>query len=401
MILSLLVAGSVAAPIYDVALLHSSGAAPTDAVGEDNPSAHLWGVGGAVGWAWTGRVGADLAVRTGASTSGRLLTAALVRPNLLVGDVSSARIALQPGLGVLRDTSIDGTARPVLSAGATAHLLKGDGARPRVGLAYYGTPGQPARLELSVGVARWGKRPTPEPTVAEPSVEVPANAALVWVAQPTCRWMEAEPALPHLRERRSPEADVPFIAAQLAHAPLTVAGDVDAADSGVLVVAALPGDEVWLDGEPVSPSAEGLVLRSRPAGRSDVRIRGAGRDTSSPVVVTAGATVWLQMDDPPLTYQVGFEQGSATLDDDAQEVVVALGSALGNWRVELRGGYSAEGDRAANERLARERALSVQARLVAAGVPHERIAVLEVTAPDTSLTAEDQRTTTLDLLPQD
>jgi len=409
--ISFLVAQALSAPTYEITALHTSGEAPALAADGESPSTHLWGLGGAVGWQWADRFGADITLRTGLDVDSSLLTTGLVRPQLLIGDLDGARVVIQPGVGVLRDTSIDTTPRPALSMGVGADLLKGPGVRPRVGLAYYGTPGQPARLELSVGVARWGRAPEPEPEpVALPTIELPKNASVVWVAQPTCRWMPANEALPSLRDRLSPDAEVPFVAALAAMSPLGHAespgagtsGGVAKPEQGVLVVAALPGDEVWVDDEAVTPSPEGLVMLSRASGRSDVRIRGAGRDVASPVGVVAGSTVWLQVDElPPLTHQVGFTQGSSDLDPAAQEVVTSLGAALGNWEVELEGGYSAEGNRQANERLATQRAESVRDRLVDAGVPLERIAVGPPRAPDPSLPPEQQRTTTLTLVPME
>ena len=50
--------------------------------------------------------------------------------------------------------------------------------------------------------------------------------------------------------------------------------------------------------------------------------------------------------------------------------------------MELRGSYSPEGDAAANEVLAMSRAAAVQAALVAAGLPAERVVVGAAVPPD-------------------
>jgi outer membrane protein OmpA-like peptidoglycan-associated protein len=110
--------------------------------------------------------------------------------------------------------------------------------------------------------------------------------------------------------------------------------------------------------------------------------------------------VWLQVDDePPLEHFVRFAQGRDRLVPEAEATVVALGSALGAWRMEVRGGYSPEGSLAANEALAQQRAEAVRAALLAAGVPDERIVVVPPAPPDPDHTVDEQRAVHLRLLP--
>lgn len=249
---------------------------------------------------------------------------------------------------------------------------------------------EPAVVAEPVAVAVV-EEPPPPPPVARLDVATPD--ATVWLEHPVCRWIpwaEAAGAIAAL-----PPGTRILVSAP-GHLPRWVGLDAGLVElepapaQGGLVVLADPLDEVFVDGERVSAGGDGAFLATLPEGPHAVRVVGGGREHLEDVATASGYAIWLRV--PRVApVEVLFEVGQSRLLPRARIALDALKGAQGSWTFELRGSYSPEGSIAANLALARQRAEAVKARLVAAGIPADRITVAEPLPPLPGAPPERQR----------
>ncbi len=125
-----------------------------------------------------------------------------------------------------------------------------------------------------------------------------------------------------------------------------------------LVVASVVGTVVYKQRVHMRAQAEPAAVVVDPAGTPVVAVN----DEVARVVVD-GAVV-----------RFYFATGSAAVTPDAQPALADIARAVkGGRSVVVSGFHDATGDAAANEELAKQRALAVRDALVAAGVPEEKI----------------------------
>jgi outer membrane protein OmpA-like peptidoglycan-associated protein len=231
--------------------------------------------------------------------------------------------------------------------------------------------------ELGVGlVFTPGKAAPPaEPPPPPPPVAPPPAAARTWLAYPECRWSTAEVGAASIsafeEKHRGGTSDEP------AEDPASPRAKV-----GGLVVGACGGDQVWVGEREVETDRAGIAeVYDLPSGFLDLRVIGGGREAPRRLGFTRGQALWVAVD-CPVDAVVYFDLGSAVVSERSAAEIARWASLAGDWRVELRGSYSPEGDAAANEVLAMSRAAAVQAALVAAGLPAERVVVGAAVPPD-------------------
>jgi len=159
---------------------------------------------------------------------------------------------------------------------------------------------------------------------------------------------------------------------------------------GWLVVVAEPGAVVRLPGIDQSVGSEGAVRLAAPEGVVDVEVVGGGRTQTFEAAVADGFVLWLRAS-PPDEVAVQFDSGSAAIDEADRVAAQALARNRGQYRLQLTGSYSPEGNRAQNLDLARRRAQAVRALLEEVGVPAEDLEVLPPTPPREGLSAAQQR----------
>lgn len=244
----------------------------------------------------------------------------------------------------------------------------------------------------SLGLS-WRARPAapaPTPVAAAP----PTLSGLeVWLPHPVCVWKPIELAGADLaalppgtrvrlaqRGRMSVEVDA------------AAAGDtalVEAPAQGGLAVAAAAADRVKVAGRELGLK-DGAASLLAAEGVVRVELSGGGRALADEVVVSRGRVLWLNLPDPP-DLLVFFPAGGAELDAEDRARIAGAAALLGDWAFEVSGGASPEGDAAGNTLLARRRAEGVQAALVAAGLPADRVRLGEAFAPDPGRPVEEQR----------
>jgi outer membrane protein OmpA-like peptidoglycan-associated protein len=355
-LLTWLTVTALASPTGPVGSVHVEGAVETS-LGA--------GLGGTLGWQSERSsiaVGLD-----GLWLDGAPLGVARPQLRLFPGREGVTRGHLLLGAGV--DLGSAGV-RPLAEAGVGLDI--GDGPAPlRVTAAYQAPIGGTGRALLQLGLL-FGKRAAPEPV---PVVEAPSfSAAMVWVPGPVCAWLPPDEA-----SEAWTRADGDPTRASLVPEPSRApAGSAEGASepTGDLVVAAHPGDRVWIDGAPAEVAADGIAWAARPEGRVDVRIVGGGRVLDEVVAVAADGTLWFAAPAPDDRVRVTFPAGSAQLSPDGAAEVAAYGEHLGDWSVQVWGSASPEGTVQDNIALAKARANAVAEALEASGVDPARITVL-------------------------
>lgn len=259
----------------------------------------------------------------------------------------------------------------------------GDGPRPlRLGVAYQRGIDQPGRALFTVGLVGRSRPPAPAP-VAPPAFD----AAMVWVPGPVCAWMPPDAA-----GDAWTRPDLDAARATLIPVPPSASGTGDGeAPTGDLVIAALPGDQVWVDDQPLTPAADGVAWQARPEGRATVRVVGGGRRHEDTVAIAASGTLWYAADPPAGPVRVRFSAGSSTPPTDLEDQLRPLVTDLGDWTVQVWGSASPEGDEQGNADLATARADALARALAALGVDPSRIERLPPRPPGAELDLPDQR----------
>jgi outer membrane protein OmpA-like peptidoglycan-associated protein len=226
--------------------------------------------------------------------------------------------------------------------------------------------------ELGLGLVFTPGKRTPEEVVEAPPAPPPISRT--WLPFPECRWSTTEVAAASIsafEDRQNESADE--------------AGADGAAASrrvGGLVVGACAGDQVTVGGEALETDAAGIAETfALASGLVDLRVVGGGREAPRRLGFVQGQALWVVFD-CPTDQVVYFDLGSAVLGDRTAADVARWASLAGDWRAELRGSYSPEGDEAANLALADSRARAVQAALVAAGMRADRVAIGDPMPPD-------------------
>lgn len=400
---------------------------------DDEP---LWlGAAGEIGlWlspSWS--IGLDLAAGGGPL---RVEAAPLVRL-WMPRDADGPRLSLGVGGGV----ALDAGPAPLLLSSLTADFSPGRRWQPRVGLRGSWSPalggdgptrstggvalelgaawntrseaaispepvavdpaGGPAEPVAAVAPAPAEPATTPTPDPVPPMVTTPA-AAKVWVPHPWCEWMSAEDANKLLATLPA-ETRVEVSAA--GYLPASVgpgAGAVvltPAPEQGAMVIVARVGDQVRVDGVPVSVDAEGLAVVNAGVGDHPIEVLGGGRRESLEASIASGYVVWLRAGEPAPA-RVRFASGSATVSATEAAGVDRLAANVGAWGFQVQGGASPEGNPEANAVLAVSRANAVRDRLIAAGVAADRVVLLPPAAPIEGLNPADQRAVTITPVPR-
>lgn len=174
---------------------------------------------------------------------------------------------------------------------------------------------------------------------------------------------------------------------------------VPASKQGALLVVGQPGDRLVLDGAPaVSAGVDGVAQLQVAPGVVEATVVGGGRRVALEVAVSRGHGSWVRVEDPT-SQLVSFGMGERTLDADDEALLDALVADVGGWSFTLRGGFSAEGDRAANLALAADRAEAVRQGLLARGLAEARVTVLPPAVPEDASTAAARRVCTITPVP--
>ena len=348
------------------------------------------GVGGSIGAAWPqAELGLGLDALFTSDDQGPVARGFL-RPRLHLfpsaGEGSRGHLVLGGGLW-----SANPDLEPVAEIGAGLDL-SGGSIRPRVVASYVVGPSGDGRALLSFGIVR---HPRPEPEAPAPIAVIPSfDAAMVWVPDPVCEWLPPDDAADQWAGTGSP-AD-PSEATTVAR-PERVATEATetAAELGDLVVAAYVGDDVFVDGEPLTVDADGIAWTQRTPGRAEISVRGGGRATQTTVALAAEGTLWYAAPAPADAVRVTFTAGSASLDPSGTAAVQAIAKELAGWHIEVWGSFSPEGNVETNRRLATQRAEAVAEVLAAFPVPRARITVLPPRAPEAGLPPDQQRAAVL------
>ena len=297
-------------------------------------------------------------------------------------------LLLLAGAGARRS---EGAWTPSASVGLALALDLTPSTSLRLESRYRAVPGTVDGMQLGL-VFAWSKplelvEPEVVPVAVQPEV-VPTGAgtllmapqiaevATVWVPHPICRWLTVSEANVLLRSL-SAGTEVRVVAPGFT--PLTVAVDGDtevalarAADTGSLVVAALPGDHILVDGVQVNSGPDGLVVLKHREGFVPIAVVGGGRVFETEVAVVRGHTLWARSS-APQPHNVRFALDSAVLSPSAGAELTLLGDNAGDWHFTVQGGASPEGSLEHNLALADRRAEAVVQALVAAGVDPDAI----------------------------
>lgn len=344
---------------------------------------------------------------------------------------SKSRLAMWPSFRTyLRDVDKDRGLRPSLVAGLGAQfghgtddralimggvdfdLPGGDGwTRPRFGVWAEGTLQGTVRAGLKFGVVHRSGRvrvmrsnPTPfvvdkDEALADLRAKDPVETSTdpgegPWWDPKVCEWVDEDPGYGW-----RPEDGVGVLGTSEAGDAGVSGGDSGSGTSvaagqvrqGWLVVVAQPGAVVRLPGDMEQVVTEEGVAKLRAAeGVVDVEVVGGGRTQTFEAAIADGYVLWLRAD-PPDEVAVMFASGSSEVDDADRVAAQALARNRGQFRLQLSGSFSPEGNRAYNLRLARSRAEAIAALLTEVGVPADDIEILEPTPPRAGLTAAQQR----------
>lgn len=230
----------------------------------------------------------------------------------------------------------------------------------------------PRRAVVAVPVASAAAAQPAPPSAPAPPTPPAAPDGPRWLGAPACRWSDGDAAAAAIRALEGTT-------------PASAADEVDAEEpasearssAGGFVVMAMPGDEVYVDGVQVVVGPDGVASVVGDAEALDVEVRGGGRAAVMRVYPSTGVGLWRRVPDP-VSRELFFASGSATLDAPSLASLRDAAAATGGWSWELAGWYSPEGQLAANISLAQQRAVAVRDALIAAGVPSDRLHILEV-----------------------
>lgn len=269
-----------------------------------------------------------------------------------------------------------------------------------------------ARMALAVLVPPPRKEATPPPPPPPPEppppekqpldLEVLPAEAMVWVPHPVCAWVpstQVEALIAGLQEEGglslSAEATLELMAEGYVPAHVHPEGPQhvqlrQAPAQGSLLVLAYPGDQVAVDGHPVTVSEDGVALVNAPEGRVRVEVRAGGQRQEYKAALANGYAVWVRVRPPPPT-QILFTQGRSELSAASLAQIQEMAASAAGWSFVLQGAYSYEGSLNVNHRLARERGLNVGKALQDAGIPPERIAYLDPPPADPNRDPTTQR----------
>lgn len=365
------------------------------------------GVGGALGWG-ADRLGAELAADLGLGPAGALIS---LGPRLRLSPLPdgalwvvtglAARIQAGPAaagsLGLELDLPTAGL-RPRLGAAYHVdHRLRSRGAHLSLGLAWpprraaspapVPPPSEPASAEPPSPVA-------PEPRPANPLAALPDDATL-WVPHPICELLP-------VREAEALLADLPAGSPVWIHAdgrlPVLVQSPLEdplpplaeAPEQGSLLIIAWQGDEVRLEGTPVSLSHDAIAMVRTGVGPARVEITGGGRHHEVELAVSDGHATYVRIP-RPAERRVLFPIGSAELSATARAELEQVAAQLGGWSLHAIGSHSPEGSAALNAQLATQRAQAVVEQLQSLGIDASRLRQSSADEPQPELPAAQQR----------
>ncbi|MEZ4322697.1 MAG: OmpA family protein [Myxococcota bacterium] len=341
------------------------------------------GLGASIAVAPFSQLHLELAADGGPEIDGTAWLGVGPRGRVFLGPPEQTAMSLFAGGGL----AIEAGTPAFLSGGVALDALKSNGPRPRVQFDYVWSPAGDSRGLLSAGVVFGRKLRAPverEPEIVEVPDPVRADG-MVWVPGPVCQWLPPDDANAELARLQLKLESVHILnETALRGSP----PDPNAQTPARLVVAAFPGDEVEVNGEPL-PLSSGLASLRMAEGRAEVKVTGGGRTVSWPVGVAEGNVVWVAVD-PPEPQRVQFTAGSAALGPEALEIVAQIASTAGDWAFAIHGSASPEGAAETNQALEQRRAEAVAAALKKAGVPAKRLSTgASVAYPD--LPPEQQR----------
>jgi hypothetical protein len=290
--------------------------------------------------------------------------------------------------GLAVDTFRSGDLRVRVGADALVDPFGAPGFRLTVGLVL--------RPDTSDGHAR--PEPAAEPEVLRPEL---LPEAMVWMPHPVCQWVPLT-MLDPWTDRLEPGAEVRVQAPGFlpSSVPAEALDDLELAPApplGGLVVVAQPGDRIQIGEEVWIAPQDGVVTTNVPTGFVEVLVEGYGRSSVLEAAAADGYATWVRA--PEGTMRILFEVGSSTLDEQALAAVRQLVENAGEAAFELTGSHSPEGGLEQNERLAADRAFTVAAAMVAAGLPQERVRVLPAAPPEPDLPPTLQRAVVVRPLP--
>lgn len=328
-------------------------------------------------------VGAMLRLRGGLTTTGAPVLALEPTARLWLAPPDTGGLAVSLGGGI----QLEDRLYAVLSPGLTLDLGASDRLRPRVDAGYHLRPADDQwRLSLALGLA-WGPgEQPPEIVEAPPDPEPPLSTgadAMLWLPRPVCAWLEPDAVL---QAAGAPIPETWMDAGGPQPFDPQAGADVPEPFDGELVIAAWPGDRILLGAEPIEANDEGLAIVARPRGEATIEIRGGGRVEQHEIAFGREHVLWLSAD-PPSPIHVQFDLASDRLTRAAQQQIAEAVGAAGDWRFEIRGGHSPEGDPQRNEALARARSAAVAEALIAEGMPPDTIQIAEelvILGPDTA-----------------
>lgn len=243
--------------------------------------------------------------------------------------------------------------------------------------------GETVDVQVSLGLVLRPRAPEPEP-VPEPVVEAPPPLRLsppetwIWVPHPTCRWVTPD----ELAALDLPEGTRLLLSApgyreqEVGWTPGLEATLEAKAAQGTLLVAGARGDRVRVSQGELELGAATSTWLHGPEGPVRVEVVGGGRQQALTVALARDHVLWVRPRAPqPLVLH--FDLGSSALRPEEAAALAAFAARAGDWRFELVGAASPEGTVDANTALARQRAEVVARALADAGVPSERLRVLD------------------------
>jgi hypothetical protein len=263
-------------------------------------------------------------------------------------------------------------------------------------LASLGLPGQPAVLDLSLGIFFPSPHDAPELVIDDPiPPEIPKVTvfkpveAMVWIPHPICRWAPADAAHDLLADTLQQVAELPdlevkadgfnhiYVGHDLSDEHRISDKDVTLEPhppTGGVVVFSHPGDELIVGKQKVPMSDEGVAVLNVPARKIEVTVFGGGREEKRVIQVEDDQAVWLEFAPAPPLY-VAFEEGSFALNPDGAEVIRGIARRPGSYVYEIKSTRPG-GDKGKAAKLAERRTKAVAEQLKALGLPKTAIRVV-------------------------
>ncbi len=252
----------------------------------------------------------------------------------------------------------------------------------------------------------WGPEPEPPPPPPppppepepEPEPDLLPEGTRIWLPHPVCRWITEDDLDEVLASL--PNDQRAHIHAKARAALFTDLSGVEgaqlqpAAVQGALLVVGQPGDRVQVGERVVSAGLDGVVEFTVAEGVVDAEVVGGGRRTRVSSAITPGHGTWVRVD-KPVPIAISFEQGSAEISPEARERLAGLVADAGGWRFELQGGFSPEGNRAANVDLATRRSEAVHTMLLELGLSSNQVSVIPAAVPEDASDAAARRVCTI------